>query len=238
MSENNTNSGLIASRIVFEDNHLLIFDKLPGQIVQGDKTGDKPLVDILKDFIKVRDEKPGNVFLGLVHRLDRPAGGLTLFAKTSKALERMSALFQSREIKKEYLAIVTARPDPVSGTLENYMVKNESKNKSFVYDSEKNGSKLAQLDYKLLASGDRFHLLRVYLHTGRHHQIRAQLSHIGCPIRGDLKYGAKRSNPNGGIDLIAYKISFLHPVKNEWLEVHASIPGDNLWKFFETFIKN
>lgn len=226
----------IADRIAYEDNHILIFDKLPGQIVQGDKTGDKPLSEILKDYIKERDSKPGNVFLGVVHRLDRPAGGLTIFAKTSKALERLNAMFQSRDIDKEYLAIVTALPKPQSGTLKHFMTKNEVKNKSMVYENEKSGSKLAHLDYHLLASGDRFHLLRIQLYTGRHHQIRAQLAHIGCPIRGDLKYGAKRSNPNGGIDLIAYKISFIHPVKNEQIEVRATLPKENLWNFFSSYV--
>lgn len=236
MNENSIDFSELSTRIVYEDNHILLFNKKAGQIVQGDKTGDIPLVDLLKELIKFRDHKPGNVFLGVVHRLDRPASGLTLFAKTSKALERLNEMFQSRELSKTYLAITTARPEPNSGKLVNFLKKNEAKNKSFVVDKAGKESKEAILEYKLLASSDRYHLCQIELYTGRHHQIRVQLANIGCPIKGDLKYGAKRSNPNAGIDLIAYSLQFIHPVKKEAMSFTAPLPEDNLWKYFAQFV--
>ncbi|MBQ7710366.1 MAG: RluA family pseudouridine synthase [Bacteroidales bacterium] len=213
--------------ILYEDNHLLAINKRPGQIVQGDKTGDEPLSELLKRFIKERDHKPGNVFCGVVHRIDRPVSGVVLFAKTSKALSRMNVLIQQREVKKIYWAITKNRPPQEQGTLSDYMVRNERLNKSFIVDAgHKQGdaqqAKLAELDYRLLAvSNGGYHLLEVDLHTGRHHQVRCQLAHMGCPIKGDLKYGAPRSNPDGSISLHARSISFVHPVSKQPLTIEA-----------------
>lgn len=218
----------IASRIVYEDNHLLVFDKKAGEIVQGDKTGDTPLSEILKDFIKKRDGKPGNVFLGVPHRLDRPVCGLCVFAKTSKALERMNAMFRNSEVHKTYLALCCAAPLQPEGLLEDWMERNERLNKSFITRKPGPGAKLARLKYRHIADNDRYHLLEVTLLTGRHHQIRCQLSHIGCPIKGDLKYGAPRSNPDGGICLQANSITFIHPVKKEQIRLRLPVPAS--WK--------
>ncbi len=218
--------------VVYEDNHLLIVSKRVGEIVQGDKTGDEPMVESLKQWLKEKYNKPGNVFLGLVNRLDRPVGGLVIFAKTSKALSRMNAMLQKGEIHKSYWAIVEGKAQPKAQDLEHFLVRNERQNKSYAYEREQEGrkSKRASLSYRTLKEGDRYSLLEIDLHTGRHHQIRCQLSYIGCPIKGDLKYGAKRSNPDGGISLLSRKLSFLHPVKKELIELTAPIPKENLWQ--------
>ena len=212
----------IGDQILYEDNHLLAVNKLPGQITQGDKTGDTPLPDIVKAFIKERDAKPGNVFCGVIHRLDRPVSGVVLMAKTSKALSRMTAMIQQRNFEKHYWAVVKNAPPQTEGTLEDWLWRDEAHNKSYVTDSGRRGAKQAQLDYKLLAVSDGgYHLLDINLHTGRHHQIRCQLAHIGCPIKGDLKYGAPRSNPDGSISLHARSISFEHPVSHEQVTITA-----------------
>jgi len=218
----------IASRIVYEDNHLLVFDKKAGEIVQGDKTGDEPLSETLKAFIKQRDSKPGNVFLGVPHRLDRPVCGLCVFAKTSKALERLNAMFRDGQVHKKYLALCCAAPAEPEGLLEDWMERNERLNKSFITRKPGPQAKLAKLRYRHVADTERYHLLEVELLTGRHHQIRCQLSHMGCPIKGDLKYGAPRSNPDGGICLQAHSISFVHPVKKVELSFEAALPQG--WK--------
>jgi 23S rRNA pseudouridine1911/1915/1917 synthase len=218
--------------ILYEDNHLMIVNKRISHIVQGDKTGDPSLDKLLKEFIKERDDKPGEVFLGIPHRLDRPVSGAVVFAKTSKALSRMAGLFKEKEVVKVYHAIVEKCPRPDSGTLEHYLSRNTKQNKSYAHDKEVNGSKFARLHYKKLAASDRYFLLEVILETGRHHQIRAQLSAIGSVIKGDRKYGARRSNPNGGISLHARKISFIHPVKNEQVEVLAPYPKMDIFPLF------
>lgn len=219
--------------VLYEDNHIIIVNKSVSEIVQGDKTGDRPLSEIVKDYIKEKYNKPGNVFLGVTHRLDRPTSGIVVFARTSKALPRLNEMFKNKEVSKTYWAVVKNRPKQDEGTLKHYLVRNEKQNKSYAYDMEKPNSKLAILHYKLIAHSDKYNLLEVDLETGRHHQIRCQLSKIGCPIKGDLKYGAERSNPDGGINLHARKISFIHPVSKEKIEVVAPVPEDNLWKAFE-----
>jgi 23S rRNA pseudouridine1911/1915/1917 synthase len=218
----------IASRIIYEDNHLLVIDKKVGEIVQGDKTGDEALSETLKAFIKQRDAKPGNVFLGVTHRLDRPVSGLCIFAKTSKALERMNAMFRDGEVHKTYMALCCAAPARKEGMLEDWLERNEKLNKSFVTRKPGPKAKLAKLRYRHIADTERYFLLEVELLTGRHHQIRCQLSHMGCPIKGDLKYGAPRSNPDGGICLQAHKITFVHPVKKEPLCLELPLPRS--WK--------
>lgn len=223
----------IKDRILYEDNHLLIVNKLPGEIVQGDKTGDVCLLEDVKEYIKEKYDKPGNVFAGLVHRIDRPVGGAVIFAKTSKALSRMTQKIQNREFSKTYLAIVKNRPPKDADELSDYMVKNEKQNKSYVVSSSTKGAKLAQLRYRVIASSDSYYLLEVELITGRHHQIRTQLSHIGCPIKGDLKYGYPRSNPDASICLHAYKIKFEHPTLKTLVEVVAPKPEGTPWEFFE-----
>jgi len=220
----------IEPEILYEDNHLVIVNKRAGDIVQGDKTGDEPLSVRVAKFIANRDNKPGDAFIGVPHRLDRPVSGITVFAKTSKALERMNELFRGGDIEKRYWAIVATKPEPQAGELKHFLVRNEEKNRSFAYDIQKPGSKEARLQYKLIASGDRYHLLEVLLLTGRHHQIRCQLSKIGSPIKGDLKYGSPRSNPDGGISLHARSIRFIHPVKKTEIFVEAPVPDDNLWR--------
>lgn len=216
--------------VVYEDNHLLIVNKRSGEIVQGDKTGDEPMVESLKVYLKEKYNKPGNVFLGLVHRLDRPVAGLVIFAKTSKALSRMTQMFARGEVQKTYRAIVCARPEVPSQRLRHYLLRNEKQNKSYAYHSERPGAKLAELTYRHLASGERYHLLEVDLHTGRHHQIRCQLSAIGSVIKGDLKYGAPRSNPDGSISLLSYRLRFTHPVSQQEIDVCAPLPQDKLWQ--------
>jgi len=218
--------------ILYEDNHLMIVNKRVSDIVQGDQTGDPSLDKILKAFIKERDKKPGEVFLGIPHRLDRPVSGAVVFAKTSKALSRMALMFKEKTVEKIYHAIVTELPEPISGTLEHYLTRNTKQNKSYVHKREVEGSKWARLHYRMLASSDHYHLLEVVLETGRHHQIRAQLADIGCVIKGDRKYGARRTNKNGGISLHARSISFIHPVRKEPLEVMAPYPKMDIFPIF------
>ncbi len=220
-------------KVLYEDNHIIIVNKAPGEIVQGDKTGDKPLCDIVREWLKAKYDKPGNVFLGVVHRLDRPVTGAVLFAKTSKALSRLNKMFASHEnVRKTYWAIVGNRPPQESGTLTHWLTRNGQTNTARAYDREVPGSKKAILDYRLISSSDKYFLLEVTLHTGRHHQIRCQLSKIGCPIRGDLKYGAPRSNPDGSISLHARSLSLTHPVSMKPINVVAPVPDTNLWKAF------
>lgn len=219
--------------VLYEDNHIIIVNKTVSEIVQGDKTGDKPLSEIVKEWIKEKYNKPGNVFCGVTHRLDRPVSGIVVFAKTSKVLPRLNKMFQEKDIKKTYWAIVKNQPTEPIGTLTHYLVRNEKQNKSYAYDQEKPNSKKAILHYKLIAKSDKYNLLEIDLETGRHHQIRCQLAKMGCVIKGDLKYGADRSNPDGGISLHARSISFIHPVSKLLIEVTAPVPSENLWKAFE-----
>ncbi len=221
-------------QIVFEDNHLLVINKKAGQLVQGDKTGDLSLLDLIKNFIKVRDQKPGNVFLGLVHRIDRPTSGLVIYAKTSKALSRLTQMVKNREIKKTYWAVVPKVEIPKNQRLINYLQKNEKNNKATVFPKATEGAKEAILNYEIIKVLDNFQLLEVDLETGRHHQIRAQLSRIGVPIKGDLKYGSARSNPDGGIHLHARQLEFIHPVTKENIKITAPVPqNDAVWKACE-----
>jgi 23S rRNA pseudouridine1911/1915/1917 synthase len=224
---------LIKMEILYEDNHIIIVNKSPREIVQGDKTGDKPLVDMVKDYLKEKYHKPGNVFCGVVHRLDRPTSGIVVFAKTSKALVRLNEMFKKGEVDKTYWAIVKDLPPQDEGTLVHFLIKNQKNNKSVAYDTEKLRSKKAVLHYKLVGRSQRYYLLEVKLETGRHHQIRCQLAKIGLPIRGDLKYGAQRSNPDGSISLHARNISFVHPVSKKMIDITAPVPDDPLWKAFE-----
>lgn len=219
--------------VIYEDNHIIIVNKSVSEIVQGDKTGDKPLSEIVKEWLKEKYNKPGNVFCGVTHRLDRPVSGIVVFAKTSKALSRLNEMFKNKEIKKTYWAIVKNEPKQKQGTLTNFLVRNEKQNKSYAYDIEKPNSKKAILHYKQIAKSDNYCLLEIDLETGRHHQIRCQLAKMGCEIKGDLKYGANRSNPDGGISLHARKISFIHPVSKIEIEVIAPVPNENLWQSFE-----
>lgn len=216
-------------QILHEDNHLIIVNKRVGDLVQGDKTGDKPLSEVVKEYLKEKYKKPGEVFLGVVHRLDRPTTGIVVFAKTSKALTRMNALFSARETQKTYWAVVKNKPENASATLVHFLKRNEKNNTSRAYLKEVPESKLARLDYTVIKELAHYFALEVQLHTGRHHQIRAQLSAIGCPIKGDLKYGAERSNPDGGIHLHARKLLFVHPVAKEPLEIIAPVPEDPIW---------
>jgi len=218
--------------ILFEDNHLIAVNKKPSDLSQGDDTGDAALDSEVRKYIARKYNKPGDVFLGLVHRLDRPVGGVILFARTSKALARMNEIFRSRDVKKLYLAIVGERPPEVEGELTNYLKKNEAQNKTYVYDNEVKGSKKASLSYRIAGRSDRYYLLEVELHSGRHHQIRAQLAKIGCPIKGDLKYGYPRSNDDGSICLFAQSLEFIHPVKKEKIVIKAPKPQGDVWKFF------
>lgn len=220
--------------VLYEDNHVIIVNKESGEIVQGDKTGDTPLSDIVKQWIKEKYAKPGNVFLGVVHRLDRPVSGVVVFAKTSKALSRLNTMFSGHEeVRKTYWAISANRPTADEGTLAHWLIRNEKQNKSYAYDREVPRSKKAILRYRVVGSSERYHLIEVELLTGRHHQIRCQLSKIGCPIRGDLKYGAKRSNPDGSISLLAREIEFVHPVSKEVVKVTAPLPQDKIWQLFK-----
>ncbi|MBQ5694913.1 MAG: RNA pseudouridine synthase [Bacteroidaceae bacterium] len=217
--------------VLHEDNHLIIVNKRAGEIVQGDKTGDTPLSDIVKAWIKEKYQKPGNVYLGVVHRLDRPVSGVVLFAKTSKALPRLNAMFaEHNKVQKTYWAIVQNRPQKAEGTLTHWLTRHEKTNTARAYDKEVPNSKKAVLDYKLIASSERYHLLEIHLHTGRHHQIRCQLAKMGCPIKGDLKYGSPRSNPDGSISLHARKLTFEHPVSHEQISITAPVPNDRLWQ--------
>ena len=219
--------------VVYEDNHLIIVNKTASEIVQGDKTGDVPLLETVKQYLKEKYAKPGNVFLGVTHRLDRPVSGLVVFAKTSKALARLNEMFRKGEVKKTYWAVVKTCPQVEEGELVHYLVRNEKQNKSYAYDKEVNGSKKAVLHYRLIGHSENYYLLEVDLKTGRHHQIRCQLAKIGCPIKGDLKYGFPRSNPDGSICLHARKVCFVHPVSKEQIVVTAPVPDGNLWKAFQ-----
>lgn len=217
-------------QILYEDNHIIAVSKTCNEIVQGDKTGDEPLSETVKAYIKTKYNKPGEVFLGVTHRLDRPTSGVVLFARTSKALTRLNDMFKSHEqIRKTYWAIVEHAPKNPEGRLVNYLVRNEKLNKSFIASSKSESAKQAILSYRTLAQGDRYTLLEINLETGRHHQIRCQLAAIGCVIKGDLKYGAKRSNPDGGICLHARKVEFVHPVSKQDISIVAPVPDDNLW---------
>jgi len=220
----------IAGRILYEDNHILIINKRIGEIVQGDKTGDEPLSDTLKAFIAQRDGKEGHVFMGVPHRLDRPVSGIAMFAKTSKALERLNEMFRCGNVHKTYWALTIARPEPAEAELVHYMTRNEKQNKSYASTVKKGDAKEARLRYKVLQDTERYHLVEVELLTGRHHQIRCQLSTIGCPIKGDLKYGAPRSNKDGGICLHARSIAFVHPVKKQELLVEAPVDWSPIFK--------
>lgn len=223
----------IEAQVLYEDNHLIIVNKLAGQLIQGDKSGDTPLLELVKQHLKVKYNKPGEVFLGLVHRLDRPVSGVVVFAKTSKALSRMNELFKQQKVSKIYWAIVSKMPDENGGTLVDYLKKNERNNKSYVVSVKTKSALRAELDYKLLASSKKYFLLEVILKTGRHHQIRVQLSNKGMTIKGDLKYGAARSNDDASISLHARSLSFIHPVSKKSIEVVAKVPDDTLWKYFE-----
>lgn len=215
---------------LYEDNHIIIVHKECGEIVQGDKTGDTPLSESVKHWLKEKYAKPGNVFLGVVHRLDRPVAGIVVFAKTSKALKRLNDMFRKGEVSKTYWAIVQKAPEKQEETLINWLVRNEKQNKSYAHENEVPNSKKAILHYKVLGSSDHYTLLEINLQTGRHHQIRSQLAHMGCTIKGDLKYGARRSNPDGGISLLARRIEFIHPVSHDKIIVEAPLPNEKLWQ--------
>ena len=219
--------------VIYEDNHIIIVNKKSGEIVQGDKTGDRPLSDIVKDYIKEKYAKPGAVFLGVVHRLDRPVSGLVVFARTSKALSRLNKMFAEGEVHKTYWAITKNAPRDSEGTLTHWLVRNEKQNKSYAYEQEKPNAKKAILKYHVLSHSDNYSLIEVQLMTGRHHQIRCQLAAIGCPIKGDLKYGAPRSNPDGSISLLSRRVEFVHPVSKETIIAEAPLPDDNLWSAFK-----
>ena len=217
-------------QVIYEDNHIIIVSKKSGEIVQGDKTGDVPLSDMVKQYLKVKYDKPGEVFLGVVHRLDRPVGGLVVFARTSKALTRLNRMFAQGEVHKTYWAIVTKNAASApEALLTHWLVRNEQQNKSYAYDHEVANAKKAMLRYRTISEGDHYALLEVQLLTGRHHQIRCQLSKVGMPIKGDLKYGARRSNPDGSISLLARRIEFEHPVSHQPISVEAPLPDDSLW---------
>ncbi|GAB1415107.1 RNA pseudouridine synthase [Paludibacter sp.] len=222
--------------VIYEDNHIIAVNKSSSEIVQGDKTGDEPLSETVKKHIKIKYNKPGAVFLGVTHRLDRPVSGVVLFARTSKALARLNEMFKTQQIKKIYWAIVKDAPKESEGTLSHYLVRNEKQNKSYAYDKIVSNSKQAILHYKLIGRSDNYYLLEIQLETGRHHQIRCQLAKMGCPIKGDLKYGFPRSNPNGGISLHARYIEFVHPVSKELIKITAPVPTeDKIWDAFHLF---
>lgn len=235
MAENIQNQNF-SPVVVYEDNHLLVINKPSGMLVQGDKTGDLSVLDLYKSWIKEKYNKPGNVFLGLVHRIDRPVSGVMVLAKTGKALSRLNAQFKNQEINKVYYALVKNKPPNKKGRLEHYLKKNTKQNKSHVHHSSPGGAKKAVLDYELLNSSDNYHLLKIHILTGRHHQIRCQLAYIGCPVKGDLKYGFPRSNKNGGISLHAGQLDFIHPVKHEKMEFTAGFPDDDIWYLFRDSI--
>lgn len=224
--------------VIYEDNHIIAVNKTCNEIVQGDKTGDKPLVEIVKDYLREKYDKKGNVFCGVCHRLDRPVSGIVVFAKTSKALARFNDMLKNREVKKHYWAVVKNAPPKDEMELRNYLKRNEKQNKSYAFDKPVDGAKESVLSFKTIAKGNNYRLLEVDLQTGRHHQIRCQLAHIGCPIKGDLKYGAERSNKNGGISLHARRIEFVHPVSKKPVTIVAPVPeDDNLWHDLEVIAK-
>ena len=225
--------------VLYEDNHIIAVNKSTSEIVQGDRTGDQPLSETIKLYLKEKYNKPGEVFLGVTHRLDRPVSGVVLFAKTSKALTRLNEMFRNQEVKKTYWAIVKEKPALPEGRLEHYLVRNEKQNKSVAYDKERSDAKKAALSYRLIAHSDTYYLLEVHLETGRHHQIRCQLAKMNCPIKGDLKYGFPRSNPNGGISLHARSIEFIHPVSKLQISLTAPVPTDDkLWETMERLLTN
>ena len=223
--------------VLYEDNHLIVVNKKPSDLVQGDASGDISLDEEVKSYIAKKYNKPGAVFLGVIHRLDRPVGGVVVYARTSKALARMNDMFRNGLVKKTYLAVVKERPPKDEDTLTNYLKKNEKLNKTFVHDTQVKESKKASLTYRILGRSDRYYLLSVDLHTGRHHQIRAQLANIGCPIRGDLKYGYPRSNEDGSISLFAHRIEFDHPVSKEHIVVEAPLPKGDIWSVFKDIVR-
>ncbi|MFA8449703.1 MAG: RluA family pseudouridine synthase [Bacteroidales bacterium] len=235
MEENFKN---VADRILYEDNHVIIVNKLPSEIVQGDKTGDEPLSELVMRFVKWKYNKPGNVYIGVVHRLDRPVGGAVIFSKTSKALPRFNKMIQDKSITKKYWAIVKNAPPKDSDNLVHFLIRYPEKNKSVAYNSERRNSKKAELNYKVIAKSKDYYLLEIELLTGRHHQIRAQLAAIGCPIKGDLKYGFSRSNKGGSISLHARSLGFSHPVSSKDIYVEAPVPNqDPLWDYFSSVLK-
>ena len=219
-------------QVLYEDNHIIIVYKQSGEIVQGDKTGDKPLSETIKEWIKEKYAKPGNVFLGVVHRLDRPVSGIVVFAKTSKALSRLNNMFRNGEVRKTYWAMVQTAPNMPEATLTNWLVRNEKQNKSYVYNNEMPNAKQAILKYKTIGQTEHYTLLEVNLLTGRHHQIRCQLAAMGCPIKGDLKYGARRSNPDGSISLLSHKVEFIHPVSKQKIVVVSPLQTEKVWDNF------
>lgn len=219
-------------QVLYEDNHIIIVYKQSGEIVQGDKTGDKPLSETIKEWIKQKYAKPGNVFLGVVHRLDRPVSGIVVFAKTSKALSRLNNMFRNGEVRKTYWAMVQTAPNMPEATLTNWLMRNEKQNKSYVYNNEMPNAKQAILKYKTIGQTEHYTLLEVNLLTGRHHQIRCQLAAMGCPIKGDLKYGARRSNPDGSISLLSHKVEFIHPVSKQKIVVVSPLPTEKVWDNF------
>ncbi|MEE0977551.1 MAG: RluA family pseudouridine synthase [Bacteroidales bacterium] len=227
----------IHNQVLYEDNHIIVINKRSSQIVHGDKTGDTPLDEEVKAYLKAKYNKPGNVFCGLVHRLDRPVSGAVIFAKTGKALERLNAMIKEHSIAKTYWAIVKNAPPKPKDTLRNYLIRNEKQNKSYI-SKESPNSKYAELDYEQIAVSENFNLLQVNLKTGRHHQIRVQLSSINCPIKGDLKYGYPRSNSDASISLHARMLNFIHPVSKEKIEIIAPVPQDKLWQWFEQTVNN
>lgn len=218
--------------VLYEDNHIIIVNKAVGEIVQGDKTGDTPLSETIKEWIKVKHNKPGNVFLGVVHRLDRPVAGVVVFAKTSKALTRLNEMFRTGKVSKTYWALTRNKPPRDADRIVSHITTVEKINKSTAWTTPRKGSKEAALSYRYLASSERYHLLEVNLETGRKHQIRVQLASIGCPVKGDLKYGDRRSNPDGGISLIARRINFIHPVSGNTIDITAPLPSEPLWQAF------
>lgn len=226
----------MAIEVLYEDNHIIAVNKKPSDIVQGDKTGDTPLSDHVKQFLKEKYNKPGDVYLGVTHRIDRPVSGVIIFAKTSKALTRLNKMFQDKTIQKTYWAVVKNEPTSDSGNLIHYLEKNQTKNKSYARKAESKLAKRSELNYKLIASSERYFLLEIDPRTGRHHQIRVQLSTIGCPIKGDLKYGFDRSNKDASIHLHARKIEFIHPVSKEVMKIIAPVPNEPLWKAFEEMV--
>jgi 23S rRNA pseudouridine1911/1915/1917 synthase len=229
---------IFVPEILYEDNHIIAINKKSSQIVQSDKTGDEPLVELLKKFIKERDNKPGDVFLGVVHRLDRPVGGVIIFAKTTKSLVRMHELFRTGEVKKTYLAIVKNAPPKEQDIITHYLFRNEERNKSYAYHFPKKNTKEARLEYTVVDRSDNYILLKIRLFTGRHHQIRCQLAAIGSPVKGDLKYGFDRANRDASISLIAYSISFVHPVKKEIINITAPLPNTDIWNVFKNINHN
>lgn len=224
--------------ILYEDNHIIAVNKRASDLAQGDKTGDPSLDDEIKKYIAEKYKKPGAVFLGVVHRLDRPVSGVILYARTSKALVRLNEMFRTKEVKKTYFAIVKERPPEDEGTICQFLKKNEKQNKTFVYDRQVSGSREASMSYKILGHSEKYYLLEVYLHSGRHHQIRAQLASAGCPIKGDLKYGFARSNEDGSISLLARKLEFLHPVTKKEIVITAPLPKADIWRYFKNSIQD